>query len=129
MNCFLGLGNDIIEISRIEKAIKNLKFIEKIYTKAEIRLIMSKGNKSETYAGRFAAKESISKALGTGMRKISFSDIEVLNNKLGKPIVKFKNNIENYNEKYLVEISISHCKEYAVSTAIILKKENEVISE
>lgn len=127
MNYFLGLGNDIIEISRIEKAIKNLKFIQKIYTEEEIELIVSKGNKAETYAGRFSAKESISKALGTGMRKISFSDIEIINNKLGKPIVRFKNSIEDYNEKYLVEISISHCREYAISTAIILKKGKEVI--
>ncbi|WP_163470292.1 holo-ACP synthase [Fusobacterium sp. IOR10] len=127
MNYFLGLGNDIIEISRIEKAIKNLKFIQKIYTEEEIELIVSKGNKAETYAGRFSAKESISKALGTGMRKISFSDIEIINNKLGKPIVRFKNSIEDYNEKYLVEISISHCREYAISTAIIFKKGKEVI--
>lgn len=127
MNYFLGLGNDIIEISRIEKAIKNLRFIQKIYTEEEIKLIVSKGNKAETYAGRFAAKESISKALGTGMRKINFSDIEIINNELGKPIVRFKNNIENYNEKYLVDISISHCREYATSTAIIFKKEKEVI--
>jgi len=127
MNYFLGLGTDIIEISRIEKAIKNLKFIQKIYTEEEIKLIVLKGNKAETYAGRFAAKESISKALGTGMRKISFSDIEIINNKLGKPIVRFKNSIEDYNKKYLVEISISHCREYAISTAIIFKKEKEVI--
>ncbi|MFA6708385.1 MAG: holo-ACP synthase [Fusobacterium sp.] len=127
MNSFLGLGNDIIEISRIEKAIKNLKFIHKIYTEKEIKFIVSKGNKAETYAGRFAAKESVSKALGTGMRKINFLDIEIINNELGKPIVRFKNNIEDYNEKYLVDISISHCREYATSTAIIFKKEKEVI--
>jgi holo-[acyl-carrier protein] synthase len=127
MNYFLGLGNDIIEISRIEKAIKNLRFIQKIYTEEEIKLIVSKGNKVETYAGRFAAKESVSKALGTGMRKINFSDIEIINNELGKPVVRFKNNIEDYNEKYLVNISISHCREYATSTAIIFKKEKEVI--
>lgn len=127
MNYFLGLGTDIIEISRIEKAIKNLKFIQKIYTEEEIKLIVLKGNKAETYAGRFAAKESVSKALGTGMRKISFSDIEIINNKLGKPIVRFKNSIEDYNKKYLVEISISHCREYAISTAIIFRKEKEVI--
>lgn len=129
MNCFLGLGDDIIEISRIKKAIENLKFVQKIYTEKEIQMIVLKGNKAETYAGRFAAKEAVSKALGTGMRGIMFSDIEIINNEIGKPIVKFKNKIESYNEKYLVELSISHCKEYAVSTAIIFRKENEVIDE
>ncbi|MFK4786205.1 holo-ACP synthase [Fusobacterium sp. MFO224] len=126
MNSFLGLGTDIIEISRIEKAIKNRRFLEKVYTSEELRLIKLKGDKAETYAGRFAAKEAVSKAFGTGMRKVIFSNIEIINNELGKPIVKFKNNIEDYAKKYFVEISISHCKEYAISTAIIFRREDEV---
>lgn len=126
MKHFLGLGTDIIEISRIKKAIKNVKFLEKVYSSEERRLIGEKGNKAETYAGRFAAKEAISKAFGTGMREITFSNIEIINDDLGKPIIKFKNNIKAYEEKYLVEVSISHCKEYAVSTAIVFTKENEV---
>lgn len=126
MKHFLGLGTDIIEISRIKKAIKNVRFLEKVYSLEELRLIGEKGNKAETYAGRFAAKEAISKAFGTGMRGITFSNIEIINDDLGKPIIKFKNNIKAYEEKYLVEVSISHCKEYAVSTAIVFTKENEV---
>ncbi|MDP0489246.1 MAG: holo-ACP synthase [Fusobacterium sp. JB019] len=126
MKHFLGLGTDIIEISRIKKAIKNVKFLEKVYSSEELHLIGEKGNKAETYAGRFAAKEAISKAFGTGMREITFSNIEIINDDLGKPIIKFKNNIKAYEEKYLVEVSISHCKEYAVSTAIVFTKENEV---
>lgn len=122
MDDIFGLGNDIVEIYRIEKAIKNLRFIKRVYTDEEIKSIEKKGNKVETYAGKFSAKESIAKALGTGVRNFSFLDIEILNNSLGKPVVKFKNKIEDYNEKYLVEISISHCKEYVISTALISKK-------
>ena len=119
---FLGIGNDIIEIKRIEKAISKNLFIEKVFTEDEIKYIISRGNRAETYAGKFAAKEAISKALGTGVRNFSPKDIEILNNELGKPYAIFKNKIESYNNLYSVDISISHCKEYAEAVAIIFKK-------
>lgn len=119
---FWGIGNDIIEIKRIEKAISKENFIKKVFTEKELEYIISKGNRSETYAGKFSAKEAVSKALGTGVRGFSPNDIEILNNNLGKPYVIFKNSIEHFNNKYFVDIAISHCKEYATATAIIFKK-------
>lgn len=92
---FIGIGNDIIEISRIEKAIKKTNFITKVFTENEIKLFEIKGSRAEFFAGRFAAKEAISKALGTGFREFSLTDIEVLNNELGKPYVTFKNSIDS----------------------------------
>jgi len=110
-----GIGTDIIEISRIEKACENSEFIEKIYTEKEIDEYI-KRNKNITYfAGRFAAKEAVSKALGTGMRGISFKDIEILSDSLGKPYVNLKKNIENMN----ILITISHSKENAVAYCVI----------
>ena len=119
---FYGIGNDIIEIKRIENAVKKESFVKKVFTEKEIEYIISRGGRAETYAGKFSAKEAVSKALGTGVRGFSPNDIEILNNKLGKPYVIFKNSIEDFNNKYFVEISISHCKEYATATAIIFKK-------
>ena len=121
---FIGIGNDIIEIKRIEKAIQNNNFIKKVFTENEIKLFESKGKRSEFFAGRFAAKEAISKSLGTGFRNFSLTDIEILNNELGKPFVIFKNNIETFNNVYSVNISISHCKEYATAVAIIFEGGN-----
>lgn len=118
---FIGIGNDIIEINRIEKAIKKANFITKVFTENEIKLFEIKGSRAEFFAGRFAAKEAISKALGTGFREFSLTDIEVLNNELGKPYVVFKNGINSYNKKYFIDISISHCKEYATAVAIIFE--------
>lgn len=118
---FIGIGNDIVEINRIEKAIKKANFITKIFTENEIKLFEIKGNRSEFFAGRFAGKEAVSKALGTGFREFSLTDIEILNNELGKPYVTFKNSIESYNKKYFIDISISHCKEYATAVAIIFE--------
>lgn len=119
---FVGIGNDIIEIKRIEKAITRNNFKEKIFSEKEIEIIASRGNKTESYAGRFSAKEAVSKALGTGVRGFSPRDIEILNDELGKPYVVFRGKIEKYNSQYIVELSISHCKEYATAVAIILKK-------
>ena len=75
----LGIGNDVVEIARIEKAISNEKFIKRVYTEKEIEIIEKKGNKIASYAGRFSAKEAISKALGTGIRDFNLTDIEILN--------------------------------------------------
>lgn len=119
---FLGIGNDIIEISRIEKAVLKNNFTEKVYTQKEMEYIISRGNRAETYAGKFSGKEAVSKALGTGVRNFALTDIEILNNKLGKPYVIFKNNLENFNDIYTVHISISHCREYASAVAVIFKK-------
>lgn len=119
---FLGIGNDIIEISRIEKAVSKDIFVKKIYTEKEIEYIKSKGNRAETYAGKFSAKEAVSKALGTGVRNFSPADIEILNDTLGKPYVIFRNSIEKFNNIYQCDISISHCKEYAAAVAVIFKK-------
>lgn len=121
---FIGIGNDIIEIKRIEKAIQKDNFIKKVFTENEIKLFELKGKRAEFFAGRFAAKEAISKSLGTGFRDFSLTDIEILNNELGKPFIIFKNKIEAYNTKYSANISISHCKEYATAVAIIFEGGN-----
>ena len=119
----LGIGNDIVEIERIEKAISNEKFIKRVYTEKEIEIIEKKGSKAASYAGRFSAKEAISKALGTGVRDFNLTDIEILNDKLGKPYVVFKNILKDRMADVRMEISISHSKEYATAVAVMFKKE------
>ncbi|WP_448821090.1 holo-ACP synthase [Cetobacterium sp.] len=120
---FVGIGNDIVEIERISKAIEKKGFKERVFTAKEIAQIQAKGNKTESYAGRFSAKEAISKALGTGVRGFNLIDIEILNNALGKPEVILKGNLDEKNDEIIVEISISHCKEYATAIAVIMERE------
>ena len=119
----VGIGNDIIEIERIEKAISKEGFKNKIYTQRELKNIEKRGNRTETYAGIFSAKEAISKAIGTGVREFSLTDLEILNNDLGKPYVvvseKLDKILKNKKEDYQIEISISHSKKYATAIAII----------
>lgn len=119
----IGLGTDIVEISRIEKAInKTEKFSQKVFTEKEIIYCESKKNKFESYAGRFCAKEAIAKAMGTGVRDFELVHIEIVNNELGKPIVNLYGNLEKTLINKELMITISHCKEYATATAIIIEK-------
>ena len=120
----VGIGNDIIEIERIEKAISKEGFKNKIYTQRELKNIEKRGNRTETYAGIFSAKEAISKAIGTGVREFSLTDLEILNDDLGKPYVvvseKLDKILKTKKEDYQIEISISHSKKYATAVAIVI---------
>ena len=120
----LGIGNDIIEIERIEKAILKEGFKNKVYTQKELENIEKRGNRVETYAGIFSAKEAISKAIGTGVREFSLTDLEILNDDLGKPYVvvseRLDKIIKSKKENYQIEISISHSKKYATAVAVIV---------
>ena len=120
----VGIGNDIIEIERIEKAISKEGFKNKIYTQRELKNIEKRGNRTETYAGIFSAKEAISKAIGTGVREFSLTDLEILNDDLGKPYVvvseRLDKIIKSKKEDYQIEISISHSKKYAIAMVIIM---------
>ncbi len=117
----IGIGTDIIEIDRIEKAINNNKnFLSKIFTDNEIELFRERNMRIEVIAGNFAVKEAISKAIGTGIRGFSLIDIEVLRDDLGKPIAYLNNNVEKIiNRKYRLNVSISHNKTSAVAFVIL----------
>lgn len=120
----VGIGNDIIEIERIEKAISKEGFKNKVYTQRELENIEKRGDRVETYAGIFSAKEAISKAIGTGVREFSLTDLEILNDDLGKPYVvvseRLDKIIKSKKENYQIEISISHSKKYATAIAVIV---------
>ena len=117
---YVYTGIDIIEIDRIAESIKDENFLKKIFTEKEMALCTRK-NKAEFYAGRFAAKEAVSKAVGTGIRGFSVLDIEILNDELGKPYVILHNKLRQKMEGYAIQISLSHSREYAVSTVIVYK--------
>jgi holo-[acyl-carrier protein] synthase len=124
MSKIFGAGIDLIEISRINKSIKNKNFIDRIYSKSEIQKARSLKNKSSFFAKRFAAKEAFSKAIGTGISEgISFKEISVVNNIKGKPIIKLsgktKNIVLKKIKKAKVHLSLSDEKKYAIAMVII----------
>ena len=123
----IGIGVDIIEIERVRQAIQNnKKFLSKLFTEREIDYFISRNMNSEVIAGNFAAKEAVSKALGTGIRGFSFKDIEILRNELGKPEVILHNGanlignklVEN-NNSLRVHLSISHNNSSAIAYSVL----------
>lgn len=118
-------GTDIVEISRIRKNIeeKGDRFLNKIYTQNEIEYCESKkSQKFQSYAARFAAKEAIYKSLSNNINfEYCWKDFEILNDEDGRPYVKLHFTIENLED---LEISLSHCKEYAVANVVAIYKEN-----
>lgn len=122
----IGIGTDIIEIKRIEDAIKmNPRFIKKCFTKKEQELFRMKKNNFQTIAGNFAAKEAVSKAIGTGFSRFELRDIEILRDEKGKPCVFVHHNAKEILDQLRISeilISISHCSEYAVAYALAKEK-------
>ena len=122
----LGIGVDIIENKRVKEAIKNKSFINRVYSVREQRQSNLIKNKVAFFSKRFAAKEAFAKALGTGFRmKLNFKDIEVVNDKMGKPNYatnkKIAKMIQNKFKikKYYCFLSISDEKKYSTAFAII----------
>ena len=126
MKNILGIGTDIVEISRIKNLfIKNKKFKYRIFSAKEIKHCESKVNKIASYSKRFAAKEAFVKALGVGIsRGISFKEISITNNKNGAPFIQllgktkiiFTKLTKNKNKIYL---TLSDEKKYALATVVI----------
>ena len=122
----LGIGVDIIHNKRFKLLSKKKIFIKRIYSKNEIKLSENIKNKLNYFAKRFAAKESLSKALGTGFRKnLNYKDIEILNDKLGKPYYYVSPKIQKMiNNRFKVKrfnlfLSISDEKDYSVAFTIL----------
>ena len=124
----LGIGVDIIKNKRIKLLIKNKAFIERTFGKNEIRFSKKISNKTNYFAKRFSAKEAFAKSLGTGFRNnLNFKDIEILNDKLGKPyyfkskklddIIRKKLKIKKYN----LFLSITDEKDYSIAFTILQK--------
>ena len=123
-----GIGTDIINIKRMEKSIKKNgdNFINKVFSKNEILYCKKKKNPFPFYAKRFAAKEALSKALGTGIRKgINFKNIEITNNNFGKPSIELKGTTAAFlkkkikAKKYSIHLSLSDDIPWAQATVII----------
>lgn len=116
-----GIGNDIIEIDRIKKAILRSKFIEKYFTEKEIALYNKRNNNIEIIAGNFVVKEAVSKVLGTGFRGFSLADIEVLRDEFGKPYVLLYNEANSIAKALKITqifVSIAHSEKYAIGFAV-----------
>jgi len=127
INMIIGIGIDIIEISRIKKSIEKFgnHFLEKIFTPGEIEYCESKASKYQHYAARFSAKEAVSKAMSTGWNnEFSWQNIEVFNEPSGMPFIKLNGKLESFlADGKELKISMSHSQDYVNCVAIIYKSD------
>jgi holo-[acyl-carrier protein] synthase len=124
VQAIIGIGTEIIECSRIAGMIGHHQehFTQRVFTEREIQYCSERKTADQHFAGRWAAKEAVLKALGTGwIAGISWTDVEVVVEQSGKPHIELHGGAARKAEDLgigEVQISISHCKEYAVATAI-----------
>ena len=116
-----GLGNDIIEISRMKASIERhgQHFLNRLFSKKEQDYCYKFQDPSPHFAGKFAAKEAVAKALGTGFGSdLSWHDFEILNNERGKPMVYFSETAKERFQNPRILISVTHCTNYAMAVAL-----------
>ena len=119
----IGIGTDIVSISRMEKAIQQSRFIDRVFTASEIEYASSRGQiKAASFAARFAAKEAVLKAFGTGLRGGELKEIEVEIDNLGAPHINLYGNFLKLAKEKGVKathISLSHEREYATAFCVM----------
>ena len=125
----IGIGVDIIDNKRIKNSIKNRNFLNRIFGSHELLKSKNILNKTNYFAKRFAAKESLSKALCSGFKDgLNFKDIQILNDKIGKPYYLLNKKLEKFIKKkkklkdFILFLSISDEKDYSVAFTIIQSK-------
>ena len=125
----LGIGVDIIQNKRIKSSIKNKLFVSRTFGNKEIYFSKNNSNKINYFAKRFAAKEALAKSIGTGFRNnLNFKDIQILNDKIGKPYYQKSKKIDKIiNKKFKVKtydlfLSISDEKDYSIAFTILQTK-------
>tara|TARA_Y100000591_G_C21848514_1_gene710149 strand:+ start:1013 stop:1399 length:387 start_codon:yes stop_codon:yes gene_type:complete len=125
----IGIGVDIINNKRLKKLIKNKKFIERVFTLNEQKNSKKLKNKLNFFSKRYAAKEAFSKATGFGIsNNLNFKNIEIDNNKKGKPTINLDKSTSIYLKKkfkvrsFKTNLSLSDEKNYSIAYVVIEKK-------
>jgi len=125
----IGIGVDIVNNNRLKKLVKNKNFISRVFTNNEQKSSNKFKNKINYFSKRFAAKEAFSKATGYGISKnLHFKDIEIKNNKNGKPSINLKKSTSLYLKKkfkvksFKTNLSLSDEKSYSIAYVIIEKE-------
>ena len=125
----LGIGVDIIQNKRIKSSIKNKLFVSRTFGNKQIYFSKNISDKTNYFAKRFAAKEALAKSIGTGFRNnLNFKDIQILNDKIGKPYYQKSKKIDKIiNKRFKVKtydlfLSISDEKDYSIAFTILQTK-------
>lgn len=122
----LCVGIDLIEISRVERAAQNRRFIERVYGKDELEELKRRAMPAQGLAASFCAKEAFGKAMGTGIKGFSLNEVELLHKESGKPYLKLSGKAEKLFKNFTkghensIDVSITHTREYACAIVTLL---------
>jgi holo-[acyl-carrier protein] synthase len=122
-----AIGIDIIEIKRIKDAIERFgdTFTNRVFTPWEIQYCLGKIDPYFSFAGRFAVKEAVFKAVGTGFAEgVKWTSVEVVNDPSGQPQVRLGQAIKKHIGNKKILITLSHSKDHAVAAAVLLSAES-----
>ncbi len=115
-------GIDIVEIPRIQKCIKNPRFLFKIFSETEILNFSKKRKHVQSVASSFCAKEAFSKAVGLGIFKLCLREIEILHKNSGEPYINLLGNTKEKFKKLEISVSLSHTSSYACAIVVCTEK-------
>lgn len=118
-----GLGSDIIAVGRIQKVIDRQgdRFLTSVFTDREIAYCQRYQRSAPHFAARFAAKEALVKALGTGLRHgLTWKDIEITHDALGKPQIELSDKAQTLIGSGHFLVTLSHCHDYATATVVYI---------
>lgn len=120
-NIFIRVGTNIIEMKRIRRAARNPKFLANYFSADEIRFLVSHKLSTELIAENYCAKIAFAKAIGTGFRIIRPQEITVLRDRIGSPFIITVGRAKMLEERehYVFNLSVAHCKDYAIATVIV----------
>ena len=125
----LGVGVDLVSNKRVQLLIKNKNFLKRTFGANELKFSKKKINKTNYFAKRFAAKEALSKSIGTGLRDgLYFKNIEILNDKMGKPYFYKSRKLDQFVKKkfkikkYDLFLSLSDEKDHSIAFTILIKR-------
>ncbi len=120
---FIRTGTAIVEMYRIKEMCGNPKFLARFFSPDEIRFIVSRGMSNSLIAENYCAKISFAKAIGTGMRIVKPSEISILRDRLGSPLLITEGRAKMLEERenYIINLSVAHCRNYATASVIITK--------
>ena len=120
----VGLGSDLLDVARVEQKLQeDSGFAASLFTPLEIRYCEGKHHPAQHYAARFAAKEALLKALGTGWRDgLSWHEIEIRRDELGRPVIALSGRVEQLAREQRVarvHVSLTHTAAFAAATVIL----------
>jgi holo-[acyl-carrier protein] synthase len=124
----IAVGTDIAKVERIRKAYETYgqRFLNKVYTEDEARFCLSRRQPAPALAARFAAKEAVSKCLGTGFRRGVYPNlIEIVDNEKSRPTVRLHGKAAEFGRKYKMHLSISHEQEFVIAVAVMEDPEHD----